>query len=206
MEKLPNNLVFVVESSSSTTDIAYSQSIRFVTSILSQQSNSSDVIVVRYGSSAHILVNTSGTNNAIRILEASHRVDLGANNITAALDFVVGSLSPTSGTGTTTSYNSTTSDSLTLNVNNSRSLLFQISTSAETVDVTAASSLSVSIQNLGLESYVVTDNVNTAAGLEVLASQPASGHVFVCNGDLSNVDSVVTTMQPYLKSGWLKQF
>ena len=206
VEKLPNNLVFVVESSSSTTDIAYSQSIRFVTSILSQQSNSSDVIVVRYGSSAHILASTSGTSNAIRILEASHRVDLGANNITAALEFVVQSLSSTADNDTIASDNATTSEnSLTLNVNNSRSLLFQISTSVETVDVTTASSLSASIQNLGLESYVVTDNVNTAAGLEVLASQPASGHVFVCNGDLSNVDSVVTTMQPYLKSGWLKQ-
>ena len=162
------------------------------------------MIVVRYGSSAHILVNTSGTNNAIRILEASHRVDLGANNITAALDFVVGSLSSTSGTGTTTSHNATTSEnSLTLNVNNSRSLLFQISTSVEAVDATKAASLSVSIQNLGLESYIVSSNVNTAAGLEVLASQPSSDHVFVCNGDLSNVDSVVTTIQPYLQPGLL---
>ena len=201
-ESNPNNLVFVVESSSSTTNVTYSQSIKFVTSILSQQSNSSDVIVVRYGSSAHILVNTTGTNNAIRILEASHRVDLGANNITAALDFVVGSLSSTSATGTTTSHNATTSEnSLSLDVNNSRSLLFQISTSVETVDLTTASSLSVSIQNLGLESYVVTGNVNTAAGLEVLASQPSSGHVFVCDGNLSDANIVASTVQRYLQPG-----
>ena len=162
------------------------------------------MIVVRYGSSAHILVNTSGTNNAIKILEASHRVDLGANNITAALGFVVQSLSSTADNDTMASDNVTTSEnSLTLNANNSRSLLFQISTSVETVDVTAASSLSVSIQNLGLESYVVTDNVNTAAGLEVLASQPSSDHVFLCDGNLSDANIVASTVQRYLQPGKL---
>jgi len=198
----------MVECSSTTTDMTYSQSVKFVTNILNEQSNKSDVIVVRYGNSSQVLVNTAKENmtleRAVEILKISHRVDLGSSNITSALDFVLGSLKTSSQFASTASGSgnvSSSESSLSLNGNNSRSLLFQISSSISIVEEDSAKSLSLMISDLGLESFVVSGNVNNAAGLEVLASQPSSGHVFICDGDLSDVGNVVTTLQPYLQSG-----